>query len=569
MYELKLSPLEKKERFEDFKQSFPIIKVPKNFFDLEKNLQKKEIIRCFSEVENLTKKSTLNREETIQVNVIIMFFATIAPFEEFSDMILDLEPLPLIKEIMGKYDDDVIIEPTLKLINSIENAHRGINLIIKEFKKGSPLLDKILNIIYQVDALNERSITFAIFAGFCFCNLADLEFFLARSKIYSPPKLMKAIIELIKSKNTDAIRVACFLLYVLNDFSRDLKKDDFYPWRMIIEKNLLKNLMKSKINDEAGMCYLMFNLNYCAHIDPMGVGYDGILMAKKYLFHERLQPRFRAISLYSNIISTAKNKEMINKIVKEKGFFDELMKLLNETNFESLNQVARLLLNIFNVDQNNIKEFSQDQINLMLEKFVKLINLALKDDSKESEAFIRHLSNALYTIALFYPYLILKYKILNLLYQKYYKFTDSNTKGNYLSLFMNTITKISQEDALEYLYDLFKGDVENFMSHCYENTKITNPTQNLLKQNSISVIRVLVYLVQGDKKFLFTSYTQTGPSGYVDEKQDNPRTPSLICFGCKRLNASKRCGRCKIAVYCSEECQKKDWENHKLVCKKK
>jgi hypothetical protein len=28
----------------------------------------------------------------------------------------------------------------------------------------------------------------------------------------------------------------------------------------------------------------------------------------------------------------------------------------------------------------------------------------------------------------------------------------------------------------------------------------------------------------------------------------------------------KRCGRCKLAHYCSRECQKADWKNHKTLC---
>jgi hypothetical protein len=31
---------------------------------------------------------------------------------------------------------------------------------------------------------------------------------------------------------------------------------------------------------------------------------------------------------------------------------------------------------------------------------------------------------------------------------------------------------------------------------------------------------------------------------------------------------SNKCGRCKTQVYCGTECQKTDWENHKLPCKR-
>lgn len=35
-----------------------------------------------------------------------------------------------------------------------------------------------------------------------------------------------------------------------------------------------------------------------------------------------------------------------------------------------------------------------------------------------------------------------------------------------------------------------------------------------------------------------------------------------VCF----MSATKKCARCKFARYCSEECQKKDWTKHKIVC---
>ena len=44
----------------------------------------------------------------------------------------------------------------------------------------------------------------------------------------------------------------------------------------------------------------------------------------------------------------------------------------------------------------------------------------------------------------------------------------------------------------------------------------------------------------------------------------------LLCSGCnKECNKYQRsrCSGCGVDIYCSEECQKKDWTIHKLVCK--
>lgn len=39
------------------------------------------------------------------------------------------------------------------------------------------------------------------------------------------------------------------------------------------------------------------------------------------------------------------------------------------------------------------------------------------------------------------------------------------------------------------------------------------------------------------------------------------------CFGCRGTNDLKGCAKCGVAVYCSVECQKKDWRHHKAFCK--
>lgn len=43
---------------------------------------------------------------------------------------------------------------------------------------------------------------------------------------------------------------------------------------------------------------------------------------------------------------------------------------------------------------------------------------------------------------------------------------------------------------------------------------------------------------------------------------------TTIASGCAvcSVETTKYCKRCKCMYYCSEECQKKDWSKHKLVC---
>lgn len=38
------------------------------------------------------------------------------------------------------------------------------------------------------------------------------------------------------------------------------------------------------------------------------------------------------------------------------------------------------------------------------------------------------------------------------------------------------------------------------------------------------------------------------------------------CDVCEKSGEMHRCGGCKCAIYCSVECQKQDWKNHKNLC---
>lgn len=42
-----------------------------------------------------------------------------------------------------------------------------------------------------------------------------------------------------------------------------------------------------------------------------------------------------------------------------------------------------------------------------------------------------------------------------------------------------------------------------------------------------------------------------------------------LCSGCRQLfEKVKKCGRCQIIFYCSSECQKAHWSEHKKICQK-
>ena len=52
-----------------------------------------------------------------------------------------------------------------------------------------------------------------------------------------------------------------------------------------------------------------------------------------------------------------------------------------------------------------------------------------------------------------------------------------------------------------------------------------------------------------------------------DQKNDVPDVPSCAACGDSH-ECLKKCGRCKMVRYCTEDCQTKDWPEHKRVCRR-
>ena len=54
-------------------------------------------------------------------------------------------------------------------------------------------------------------------------------------------------------------------------------------------------------------------------------------------------------------------------------------------------------------------------------------------------------------------------------------------------------------------------------------------------------------------------FVQSGPDGYYETLH--------FCNVCGKADNVKACSRCKVASYCSLNCQKLDWPKHRKMCK--
>lgn len=91
--------------------------------------------------------------------------------------------------------------------------------------------------------------------------------------------------------------------------------------------------------------------------------------------------------------------------------------------------------------------------------------------------------------------------------------------------------------------------------YCCDESKMY-ASQNIISEEKLETISYIYRTICS---------TECGKTFYKENRKD---TNGLrICTYCKKtdLNMSK-CAKCKISNYCSRECQKLDWKNHKQIC---
>ncbi len=131
----------------------------------------------------------------------------------------------------------------------------------------------------------------------------------------------------------------------------------------------------------------------------------------------------------------------------------------------------------------------------------------------------------------------------------------------------NKLVALSHDDVLRFMDDdetrrNFIKD-GNFQRHVYD-------------QLSSSDITVEEKVVLAHLEWMKLVRKRAECLGYYDSYTDSLEFRQLLsCFKCGKENAKKRCSHCHSAEtsfvirYCNQECQKTDWDEHRILCAKK
>lgn len=116
----------------------------------------------------------------------------------------------------------------------------------------------------------------------------------------------------------------------------------------------------------------------------------------------------------------------------------------------------------------------------------------------------------------------------------------------------NNLTEI-ETWAIIHLLQMYKDEMPSYYHSLLEQ----------LRKNPVPEFKYLRALV---KEAIITTHKYSFFS-----LNDQGRHITKICNWCWAgydtiLNNAMRCGRCRNIYYCSSECQKKDWPNHRLNC---
>jgi hypothetical protein len=110
--------------------------------------------------------------------------------------------------------------------------------------------------------------------------------------------------------------------------------------------------------------------------------------------------------------------------------------------------------------------------------------------------------------------------------------------------------------------------IKNNITHCSECNAKTNKCHDMTVAMSPEIV-VFCFIPCCMKKHCTNKCLEE-----INQYRNGMKQHSIVkyqCGGCGKINLQQKfrvCGKCKLAHYCSQECQMMDWSKHRLLCKK-
>lgn len=103
-----------------------------------------------------------------------------------------------------------------------------------------------------------------------------------------------------------------------------------------------------------------------------------------------------------------------------------------------------------------------------------------------------------------------------------------------------------------------------------EDKVVTLDVNNTFTENVLKVRANPHIYGQASIGFTWNIISKNKEGSYPNKKIENEDKPRSFCSGCKKMffvSELRRCSKCKLDKYCTEECQKSHWKTHKKYCK--
>jgi hypothetical protein len=470
----------------------------------------------------------------------------------------------LLIEKKGSSDDVVHIMNTL------------VNCAMYPSSKFNANKNLLLDLLYGSD--EKASILALLCINNAFRNTAIDE--IVRNDKFSLVKFTNLMISVLTKGNTDQRFAA---VYLLGQFLDRYCGGPFAPYsqnKLTFEKQLHKKgvmkILLDLLDIEAPKQTLEEVFNVLTDIV-----YDFPAKAIKTKVFNRIMKfidfkgdrelRTHAICIFAAALHTVSEQQRLD-IVSSTNILVKLveaMRRYDTLSVHELNYVLRCISSIGTYDSGRIllKEYAVDLIENTFSCMKRFAPMGRRELDKDQSSIVRHGTGLIAQLAFDEDLcVVIIEKGLMLYFCSVAQSGSEQVLTNIFSLFgllfFKTPSKAVEEseklDVKRLIYPMVQ-----FADQC---TKSGGPQ---LKQNAHSFIvafgKARGYIDTKVELDLSGSKVKSAPN-YSTSYEDTSK--SKVCAECKKPNATSRCSACKKVFYCSKECQKKHWSQHKKTCQK-